>query len=856
MGAEGTDEYYSMFKQSMDDANIPFTLEKTYSRGISAISVAMDPNYQRFVDDMDIVDFIQPNQVLTLQSVGSAGVVMDSDGLPPLPFLAHDFTGLNDALQTTNVTGKGIRIGVVDSGIDYRHKAFGSCYKTPGCRVAYGYDFVGDNFDGKSAPQPDDDPLDTCNYHGTAVAGIIAGDEYPYRGVAPEAELGIYRVMSCQGVLYDRYILDAVTMAIDDGMDIINLSLGSNQGFCWTVLSKFAYNVGLENKIIIAAVGNMGAEYMYMVFSPSVAQSTFAIGSYELPYNYDMALKLHMNSGNWTIPRSSPQIGAPEVQLTETELALGVDSAGQNTGCAPFTQDLTGQVVLLVRGGCAVQDKAVNAETAGAVAAIVYDSIDEPLSQYQFEDPNHIPTIMVTRFHGMVLVDELSKGRIMVSCNSNPAIFEHSAPYTVSPFSSWGPGTNLENKPDLLAPGSRLYVPVPEVFGSYGIVTGTSFSAAYVSGCAALMAETKEVNARTIMHDLASNATLATNPDGSIVSVAQQGRGMLDVANMFSTSPLFIQNEYLGQYGLDMFTYEGSDGPIGSAIVFNRATEPKDYYLRHIPAMSVTNYDQHGSLIKAPRTSSISADLEFLLNGDTVGADNTSPAAFTVNINRFNRTELWACSGYVEISDTPDGPTLDRIPYTALAGSAFNIPLLAPSNSNARTCLTRGRDQTCLSTASANSFTMTGIDYPSIRYRLQYSSLAIYFTVLTTSKGKTNEYLINQGDPRGVVRNGLDGNAFYTALWDGYAYMTYDDLQVVRMPAGVYQFRVRVCGVIQYCTPKSEDTLFTIWKSEPFTITGGDASPKPTKPRPTKPNPTNPTPTKTRRKPKPTFAPL
>ncbi|KAJ1977456.1 hypothetical protein H4R35_002294 [Dimargaris xerosporica] len=437
VGAEATEQSYRLFQQQMADANIPFTLENKYITGITGVSIEVEKHYARAIDDLPIVDLIQPNQVLELQSGANLNAVTDTDNkLPPMPFLAHEYTGLNDLLKLKNVAGKGVRVGIIDTGIDHRHRAFGSCYKTPGCRVAYGYDFVGDDFDGISEPQPDDDPLDTCNAHGTAVAGIIAGNDGEFRGVVPEATLGVYRVMSCKNVLYDRYIMDALTKAVEDDMEVINLSVGNSQAFFWSVLSQLANNIGKQKKVVMAAVGNTGNQYMFTLYSPAVASNTFAVGSYELPYYYALPLTCHLSSGNFTIPRSATQKEAPELRLSATELVLGTDSNNQTTGCAPFTRELTGKVVLLVRGACPVQTKAENAKDAGAVAAIVYDVTNDPLGPYVFDDPGHIPTVMINRTHGLVLQGQLRAGEVFVSSEPRAAVFKHDAPYTVSPYSS------------------------------------------------------------------------------------------------------------------------------------------------------------------------------------------------------------------------------------------------------------------------------------------------------------------------------------------------------------------------------------------------------------------------------------
>ena len=77
--------------------------------------------------------------------------------------------------QDLGFSGSGVRIGIIDTGVDYRHPALGGCFGA-GCKVEFGYDLVGDDFDGSpsSVAQPDPDPQD-CDGHGTHVAGVAGG---------------------------------------------------------------------------------------------------------------------------------------------------------------------------------------------------------------------------------------------------------------------------------------------------------------------------------------------------------------------------------------------------------------------------------------------------------------------------------------------------------------------------------------------------------------------------------------------------------------------------------------------------------------------------------------------------------
>ena len=145
-------------------------------------------------------------------------------------FSPHVMTQV-DKLKAENITGKGIKIGIVDTGVDYTHPALGGCFGE-GCLVAYGTDYVWDYYDESSAQPliPDDDPYDGCNGHGTHIAGIIAAQEKPlgFTGVAPGVTLGAYRVSSCRGFVHTDMYIAAFNQAFEDGSDIITNSTQFN----------------------------------------------------------------------------------------------------------------------------------------------------------------------------------------------------------------------------------------------------------------------------------------------------------------------------------------------------------------------------------------------------------------------------------------------------------------------------------------------------------------------------------------------------------------------------------------------------------------------------------------------------
>lgn len=135
-----------------------------------------------------------------------------------------------DRLHAEGLTGKGVQVAIIDSGVDYTHPALGGCFGE-GCLVSKGYDFVGDNFKlGVTEPIPDDDPLDTCFGHGTHVAGTVAAQlektTYGFSGGAPGVTLAAYRIWNCISGTNDEIQIAAFGRAVEDGADIISYSNG------------------------------------------------------------------------------------------------------------------------------------------------------------------------------------------------------------------------------------------------------------------------------------------------------------------------------------------------------------------------------------------------------------------------------------------------------------------------------------------------------------------------------------------------------------------------------------------------------------------------------------------------------
>ncbi|MBI2410378.1 MAG: S8 family serine peptidase [Candidatus Kerfeldbacteria bacterium] len=172
-----------------------------------------------------------------------------------------------EAASTNGATGLGMIVAVVDSGVDYAHEDLNAnrwinIGETADDGIdndsngyvddVYGYDFIGSLY---TSVAPDSEPQDEFG-HGTHVAGIIAAEDNSIgvRGVAPSAAVMAVKVLDSEGYGYDSNIADGIRYAVDNGADIINLSLGSSLASN-TLKEAVDYAVA-AGVLVVAAAGN------------------------------------------------------------------------------------------------------------------------------------------------------------------------------------------------------------------------------------------------------------------------------------------------------------------------------------------------------------------------------------------------------------------------------------------------------------------------------------------------------------------------------------------------------------------------------------------------------------------------
>jgi subtilisin family serine protease len=199
------------------------------------------------------------------------------------------------------LSGQGIKVAVLDTGIDYTHPGLGGGLGE-GFKVVGGYNFAEENAD----------PMDRHG-HGTHVAGIIAGnDGADFIGVAPAATLLAYKVLGDGGSGLNSWVIAAIERAVTDGAHIMNLSLGGS-GHADDPVSQAIDNATLAGVLCVVAAGNDGTAYS--INSPGTARRALTVGATN--NSDELATFSSRGPSNITFG-SKPDIVAPGVAISSS----------------------------------------------------------------------------------------------------------------------------------------------------------------------------------------------------------------------------------------------------------------------------------------------------------------------------------------------------------------------------------------------------------------------------------------------------------------------------------------------------------------------------------------------------------
>ncbi len=449
--------------------------------------------------------------------------------------------------------GRGIKIALIDTGIDNTHPGF----QDPSLTIPDGFPITNADSDRKftnnkvivarsysdlfDTPDPDPSARDRVG-HGTATAMAAAGVLVSaplanISGVAPKAYLGSYKVFGTPGVndgASEDAILKAIDDAVADGMDVLSLSLGSD------VAVRFADDPEIEaldnaaaaGLVVVASAGNNGPDPA-TVGSPAVAPSVIAVGASSNDRMFSASVLVDGRAPILAIPGSGPKPSA-SVSAPVKDVST-LDGDGQACSALP-EGSLQGSIAFILRGVCFFEVKLSNAAAAGAVGAIVYTDADRPTPIVMAVGAATLPAEMISFQDGQTLKSALSSGiTATLQFTLGPAYVD---PARLADFSAKGPNIDFSIKPDLVAVGTNLYT-AAEMSDSaatihspdgYAVEQGTSFSAPLVAGGAALLKSARPgLTADQYRSLLINSAAQAWLVPGTPARTQQAGAGLLDM---------------------------------------------------------------------------------------------------------------------------------------------------------------------------------------------------------------------------------------------------------------------------------------------------------------------------------------
>jgi subtilisin family serine protease len=417
------------------------------------------------------------------------------------------------AVQAGGIDGTGVRVAVIDTGVDYTHKDLGgpgtpadyvTAYGTnssdpantlpnalfPSSKVIGGYDFVGEVWpNGLLAPDPN--PID-FNGHGTHVADILAGQSQDgtHHGVAPGAKIYALRACSsiasaCSGVA----LLESMDFALDpngdgdlsDAVDVINLSLGSAYGQKEDDLSQACANAVHMGVIVVAAAGNDG-DKPYVLSSPASTPEVIAAAQTQVPSAQQYPLLINSPA---SIAGSYPNTATVDWAPVGAGFTGDVSYVGRGCGSDSYLDNPAGKVALIDRGACAVSLKVDRAAKAGAIGVLIaMADASDPIS-FAFGGGNtFVPTLVIPKSVGDAIKAQLSAGPVNVTLSPSNAI---SLVRSMVNTSARGPSYSYNAiKPDIGAPGATISAQVGTGTGETAF-GGTSGATPMIAGCAALL---------------------------------------------------------------------------------------------------------------------------------------------------------------------------------------------------------------------------------------------------------------------------------------------------------------------------------------------------------------------------------
>ncbi|KAH7098106.1 subtilisin-like protein [Auriculariales sp. MPI-PUGE-AT-0066] len=631
-----------------------------------------------------IPNVVAVRPIMRIPRPNSVSSVIQTSAVP-VAQAPHAMTGV-DKLHAEGIAGKGVKVAVIDTGVDYFHDSLGGGFG-PGFKISGGYDLVGDNYYGDNEPEPDDDPMD-CDGHGTHVTGIIAanpGNSMNMSGVAYDANILAYRIFGCVGDATDDIAIDALLRAYDAGADIISMSFG-DPFTSQSSLSVVAERLAQAGRVVVAAIGNQATDGVMVPSAPSSSPSVLAVGSVDniiVPAAYITTNAPHddilYDKASFPNPVGIP-IDLPDKPYPV--YALSRDPDELDTACEVIGDDVPdlGNYAVVVRSNltrCDPYTQADNLQAKGARVVLYFDvtqSVYFPLYDYF--------SAVILRSHqdaAFLISESAVNPNLTVTFPSIPTGVPNADRGGLSSASStFGPSYDLRLKPALSTPGGNIISTFPLGQGAWAVLSGTNIAAPYAAGSAALVLQAKgksaAKNVRQLLQSTSVSVPITKHPGAIANTLTQQGAGLVNIYNALkvrsSVSPSELLLNDTAHWRANHFV-----------TIRNDADTAQTYNIGHEAAMTIQSKPRgHSDFYSgSPRLISAPARVQLLKSNVMVQPGKTATIPVSIQPPADIDSEaLPIVSGWVTIIGSL-GDSL-RVSYLGMAGSLLSAQVISTGN--------------------------------------------------------------------------------------------------------------------------------------------------------------------------------